>query len=238
MIYILHIESSTAVCSVSLARNGAIVDFEESFEGQNHAKLIGVYIEQLLMRNDLYMKDLSAVAISKGPGSYTGLRIGTSHAKGICYAQQIPLIAIDPLQAMCEQVKKLEHFKVSKNSKLIPMMDARRMEVYTATYSSENKLIANTSAKIINQDSFIDEYPNDELIFFGNGASKCKDIIKRNKVIFIDDIYCSAKNMINLAFEAYKNKVFVDTAYFEPFYLKEFVAITSKKSVIDLRQNK
>ncbi len=229
MTYILHIESSTTVCSVSIAKNGELIDYKESFEGQNHAKLVGLYVEQILKANDLKANDLKAVAISEGPGSYTGLRIGTSHAKGICYAQKIPLIAISPLQTMCEQVKKTENLEVSDNLILIPMIDARRMEVYTAAYSIKNELITNTSAKIINEDSFIKEYPNKELVIFGDGALKCKNIIKHDKAKFIDNIYCSAKDMVSLAFQAYVNKETVDTAYFEPFYLKEFVAIASKK---------
>ncbi|MFV0521715.1 MAG: tRNA (adenosine(37)-N6)-threonylcarbamoyltransferase complex dimerization subunit type 1 TsaB [Mangrovibacterium sp.] len=235
MSYILHIESSTSVCSVSLAKEGKTIDNRTNFEGQNHAKLIGVYIDQLFKDNNISAKQLAAVAVSEGPGSYTGLRIGTSHAKGICYAQQIPLITINPLQTLCEQAlhKDYNTIEDKKSAVYIALMDARRMEVYTASFNGSCQQISPVTAKIIDENSFLDEYPNQEIVLFGNGANKSVDILKHPRARFIPDVYCSAVDMCRLAYNAYLKQEFADVAYFEPFYLKDFIAGTPKKSVLE-----
>lgn len=235
MNYILHIESSTSVCSVSLAKDGKLIDSRIHFDGQNHAKLIGVYIDELFEKNKINASNLSAIAISEGPGSYTGLRIGTSHAKGMCYAQQIPLIAINPLQTLCAQALSKENTHINKpeSAVYIALMDARRMEVYTASFNNKCEQLTPVSSLIIDSESFLTEYADQEIVLFGNGAAKCQDVITHRNVKYISDIYCSAEDMCQLAYEAFQKEDFVDVAYFEPFYLKDFIAGTPKKSVLE-----
>ncbi|MFV0364905.1 MAG: tRNA (adenosine(37)-N6)-threonylcarbamoyltransferase complex dimerization subunit type 1 TsaB [Mangrovibacterium sp.] len=235
MTYILHIESSTSVCSVSLAKEGKLVDSKANFNGQNHAKLIGVFIDQLFQDNDISASQLAAVAVSEGPGSYTGLRIGTSHAKGMCYAQQIPLLVINPLQTLCEQAlqRNCETIEDKETAVFIALMDARRMEVYTASFNSKCEAIGEVEAKVIDEDSFGAEYPDREIVIFGNGAAKCVDVLKHPKVRYVADVHCHANDMCRLAFDAYRKAQFADVAYFEPFYLKDFIAGTPKKSVLE-----
>ncbi len=236
MTYILHIESSTSVCSVSLAKDGEIIALEESFEGQNHAKLIGIYIEKLLQASKIEASKLSAIAISEGPGSYTGLRIGTSHAKGMCYALNIPLITINPLCAMVEQFLDSEAGKLAKEKKnviLAPMIDARRMEVYTFLYHLENESNSDVIASVINEHHFEDIANDTTIYYFGSGAEKCSNIIAHPNAHYIANIYCSAKSMGKLAYNMFKAEEFANLAYFEPFYLKDFIAGTPKKSVLD-----
>ncbi|WP_372774059.1 tRNA (adenosine(37)-N6)-threonylcarbamoyltransferase complex dimerization subunit type 1 TsaB [Mangrovibacterium sp.] len=235
MAYILHLESSTSVCSVALALNGELVDLMESNEGQNHAKLLSVFAADLLSRNNLRPEQLEAVAVSEGPGSYTGLRIGVSLAKGLCYANQIPLIAVSPLQSMCEQVIS-QHKQLGVDELtdclLVPMIDARRMEVYTATYALPNHLIKAVSSEIINEQSFLDELSSKKILFFGNGAEKCKTHLTHPNATIIPGIETSAQFMCQLAWNAFQNKQFADLAYFEPFYLKDFIAGTPKKNIL------
>ncbi|MHA7112338.1 tRNA (adenosine(37)-N6)-threonylcarbamoyltransferase complex dimerization subunit type 1 TsaB [Sunxiuqinia elliptica] len=235
MALILNLESSTEVCSVSLSKNGKMIDYLENEEGQNHARLLSVYAEDLLRRNQLDFNQLDAVAISKGPGSYTGLRIGVSLAKGICYANQIPLIAISSLQAMSHHVStNLSEFKIqaSTDSLFCPMIDARRMEVYCSLYNSSNKEVQAVSAQIIEDDSFQELLQKQTVIFFGNGAAKCKAKINHPQAIFLDDVKTSAQFMCSLSQKAYENNEFEDVAYFEPFYLKNFIAGIPKKNIL------
>lgn len=235
MTYILHIESSTSVCSVSLAQDGKLMGSKSDFSGQNHAKLIGQYVEELLQENNITVKQLNAIAVSEGPGSYTGLRIGTSHAKGMCFALQIPLIAVNPLQTLCEQALRQEcaTIKHKEAAIYIALMDARRMEVYTASFNSKNEALSEVEAKIIDEESFLNEYSDQEIVIFGNGAAKCAELMKHPQMRHIADVHCHADDMCRLAFEAFQRKQFVDVAYFEPFYLKDFVAGTPKKSVLE-----
>jgi tRNA threonylcarbamoyladenosine biosynthesis protein TsaB len=232
---ILNLESSTEVCSVSLSENGETIGLAESTEGQNHARLLSVFVEQLMKENKLKFKQINAVAISKGPGSYTGLRIGVSLAKGLCYANQIPLIAISPLKAMSFHISSnLEKYHLANKKNLIfcPMIDARRMEVYTALYDWQGQEIEAVSAKVIDSLSFENYLQGRQLVFFGNGSFKCRAEIKHPNAIFIDDIKTSAQFMQALADEAYENNQFEDLAYFEPFYLKDFIAGIPKKNIL------
>lgn len=235
MALILNFESSTEVCSVSLSKNGALLDFIESDEGQNHARLLSVFAEKLMKNNQFQFSKLDAIAISKGPGSYTGLRIGVSLAKGICYANQIPLIATSSLKAMSNYVSShLDQFKIEANNNLLfcPMIDARRMEVYTALYHDQNKEIESVSAKVIDSESFKEQLKKYTVVFFGNGASKCQLTIQHPNAIFINNIKTSAQFMCSLSQEAYENNEFEDIAYFEPFYLKDFIAGIPKKNIL------
>lgn len=235
MSLILNLESSTEICSASLSRDGKVIDLIENDEGQNHARLLSVFVDELMNRNKIAFKELNAVAVSKGPGSYTGLRIGVSLSKGICYANQIPLIAVSPLQAMSSHVittLKDDLITNDENVLFCPMIDARRMEVYTALFNQSNQEIEPISAKVIDNSSFSTYLDNHKILFFGNGSAKCKDKINHPNALFIDQIKTSAQFMCLLAQEAYENKQFEDVAYFEPFYLKDFIAGIPKKNIL------
>ena len=229
---ILCLETSTAVCSVSLVDNGNVVALRESLDGQNHAEKITLFIDEVMKEVGVAYKDLDAIATSMGPGSYTGLRIGVSTAKGLCYAMEKPLIAIDTLAAMAEGFKDAETQRRKVNSQfstiLCPMIDARRMEAYTTIYNRALKEARKVQADIIDEHTY-DEWLNKGVVyFFGNGAEKCKEVIKHQNARFIDNIHPSARMMLPLAELAIAKNDYVDVAYFEPFYLKEFVAIKSK----------
>ena len=185
-------------------------------------------LEELLLENNLQSKDIDAVSVSEGPGSYTGLRIGVSVAKGFCYAKNIPLIAVSTLQAMAIMAQE---FVVDKNILFCPMIDARRMEVYSALFDSDATLKRGVVAEVIDDTSYSKELANTKIVFFGDGADKCKAMITDKNALFIPDIYPSAKYMAGLSQKAFDNNDFKDVAYFEPFYLKDFVALTSKKKL-------
>jgi tRNA threonylcarbamoyladenosine biosynthesis protein TsaB len=228
---IINIETSTEVCSVSLCKDGKLIALRENTEGLNHAKLLTLFIEELMKEAKLEFKDLDAISVSKGPGSYTGLRIGVSTAKGLCYGANIPIIAIGTLQSLCvAAIKQAEN--LDDNTWFCPMIDARRMEVFCAFYNNNNEQQIDIKAEIIDNDSFKDILDQRKVVFFGNGAEKCKESITHENAIFIDNIQCSSSNMASLSHEAYKNKSFEDIAYFQPFYLKDFVAIPSKKNLL------
>lgn len=232
---ILIIESSTEICSVSILKNGKLLDFLESDEGQNHARLVTVFADELLKRNNIKASDLKAVAASKGPGSYTGLRIGTSAAKGICYAANIPLIAVGTLEAMAKHVSlNLEEYQIPSNRPLLfcPMIDARRMEVYSMLLNNSGEILKPITAEIIDEAFLHEELELNTVIFFGNGSAKCETVINSPNAFFLKNINASARYMTELVWEAYNNKHFEDVAYFEPFYLKDFVVTVSKKSVL------
>jgi len=234
MATILIIETSTEVCSVALTRDGKLLDLIESKEGQNHARLTTVFAEQLLSRNNIKPGELSAVAVSKGPGSYTGLRIGVSTAKGICYASQIPLIAVGTLEAMAKHVA-LNHAAYHIPEKLstlyCPMIDARRMEVYSMLLDKNGTTLKPISANIIEESFLADELRENQIVFFGNGAEKCKETITSPNALFVSQVEASAKHICELVWLAYNQKQFEDLAYFEPFYLKDFVVTQSKKNI-------
>ena len=230
---ILCIETGTGVCSVALAEDGNLLSLRESGEGRGHAQNLSVYIDEILRENNLTCGDLSAVAISIGPGSYTGLRIGSSLAKGICFAGNIPLIAISTLQAMT--VGALADFEADildieniDDYIIAPMIDARRMEVYTQLFNSKGEALNEISAEIITDNSF-ESYKENNFLIFGDGAEKCKDSLNVKSVSF-ENISPSARNMVSLAHIYFKEQNFVDIAYFEPLYLKEFIGTTKKKN--------
>ncbi len=235
MSLILNIETSTAVCSVALSRDGKLLSLKEDTAGMKHASHLTLFIEEILQENNLKVSDLDAVAISMGPGSYTGLRIGVSTAKGICYGAGIPLIAVSTLQSLTKLVlQKNEYLQQVKNLEtayFCPMIDARRMEVYTAFYDNKAQQQREISADIIDENSFADALKNREIVFFGDGAEKCKSVLESNFGIFIDDVQASALGMIELSYEKFKHQQFEDVAYFEPFYLKDFVATTPQKKI-------
>ncbi len=228
MAVILLIETATPVCSVALSGDGQLLAIKESNEQNIHSSVITVFIEQAAREAGYKLRELDAVAVSMGPGSYTGLRIGVSTAKGLCYALDIPLIAVQTLKSMANGARD----RIKENSKscrekilLCPMIDARRMEVYSALYDTDLKEIQPASAKIIDQKSFSDYLRENCVYFFGNGAPKCRDALGTwPNARFLDDFIPSARFMISLAQEKYNLKKFEDLAYFEPFYLKDFIA--------------
>lgn len=234
MAVILILETSTDVCSVALMKDGQIIDMTESKDGQNHARLVTVFADKLMERNNIKPIDLVAVAVSKGPGSYTGLRIGVSTAKGICYASHIPLIGIGTLEAMAAHVmsiKKKYNIPEDVSSLFCPMIDARRMEVYTMLLDENGTILKPVTAEIIDEAFLANELLEKQLVVFGNGSAKCIPFLKSANVIFVDGIEASAQHMGKLVWQAYINKQFENVAYFEPFYLKDFVATVSKKNM-------
>lgn len=235
MAAILIIETSTEICSVALTQNGQVIDSIESGEGQNHARLTSVFAEQLLKRNNLTIKELAAVAVSRGPGSYTGLRIGVSTAKGICYAGNIPLIAVGTLEAMAKHVS-LNHsqygIQETKPTLYCPMIDARRMEVFSMLLDNNGQTIKPVTAEVIDESFLSEEMKLHQVIFFGNGSEKCKNVIQGENAVFIGKVVASANHMAELAWQAYTKQQFEDVAYFEPFYLKDFVVTVSKKNML------
>jgi len=235
MALILNIETSTEVCSVALALDGNVIHSRENLTGQNHAMLVTVFIDELLAESNITMEQLDAVAVSGGPGSYTGLRIGVSVAKGLCYASRKPLIAITSLEAMAHHViHNPEIFQQTKTGSTLfcPMIDARRMEVYTSFYDRNGVQIRGIQADIIDHQSYLSFLDNNNsVLFFGNGAAKCRDAISHPNAVFINGIITSAENMVPLAERDFKLKKFVDVAYYEPFYLKDFVATIPVKNI-------
>lgn len=215
MSYILHIETATKVCSVALSKGNELLNILEFHdENYSHSEKLNLLIIDLLKESQIDFKQLAAVAISSGPGSYTGLRIGASTAKGICYGLEIPLIAVNTLATLCEMTT------IDKGIK-VPMIDARRMEVFTAIYNQQNELIKPDYNLIVDENSFSDY--QEPIYLFGNGASKLKEILNHNSNIhFLDHVKCSAKGMIKLASQKFIENDFVDVAYFEPNYGKEF----------------
>lgn len=224
---ILCIETATNICSVSLCHNNNILANRNSDEDKSHASRLTVFIKEILTQCDITTDELDAIAISKGPGSYTGLRIGTSTAKGISFASSLPLIAVDTPFAMFHGAKALGQFDY-----YCPMIDARRMEVYTAMYNHKGDTVKQISAEVVHEKLFEDILSKGRTLFFGNGAEKCREIIKHKNAVFSDSFCLSADFLCTPASIAFNNKQFEDTAYFEPFYLKDFIAIKSKKNIL------
>ncbi|MCQ2973657.1 MAG: tRNA (adenosine(37)-N6)-threonylcarbamoyltransferase complex dimerization subunit type 1 TsaB [Bacteroidales bacterium] len=232
MSYFINIETSTDICSVALSQDNNVIDFKENHE-RNHAASIGVYIQELLNNNNLKVKDLAGVAICKGPGSYTGLRIGTSTGKGLAYQADIKLIAVDTLQAMALHVADNFDYCCDKNNCIIcSTIDAGRNEAYTELFDIQNNCIKKCEAIIFDENSFNDILINKKIIFVGNAVDKISKIIKNENAIFINDVLPSATYMAKLTNKQFLNNDFVDVAYFEPFYLKDFIAIKSNKNVL------
>ena len=224
MSLILQIETATQTCSIALSENGKLLHIIEKTDRNIHASNITLFIEQVLKQSNKTMRDLNAIAVSMGPGSYTGLRIGVSTAKGLCYALDIPLIAVNTLEAMASGFKS-KCFSVQPNTVFCPMIDARRMEVYCAIFDDSLKVLMPTEAKIIDENSFREVLKSNVVYFFGDGAAKCEDILGLNSnARVMDDYQNSAKDLTLPALEKFENKDFVDVAYFEPFYLKDFIA--------------
>lgn len=221
MTYILQIETATRNCSVALSKDGQTVICKEIAEsGYSHAEKLHLFIEEILQEAQLQFKDLSAIAVSQGPGSYTGLRIGVSAAKGLCYSLNIPLLAIDTLEALARKL-------VVQNGVIIPMIDARRMECYTAVFDVHYHKVRTVQSEIIDENSFGEL--EDTIHFVGDGAAKCKTVLSADKFVYHDEmIFPSANEISAIAYDKYKKNDTVDVAYFEPFYLKDFMLPSAK----------
>jgi tRNA threonylcarbamoyladenosine biosynthesis protein TsaB len=228
---ILCIETATGICSAALCDFSGVVDVREAPPGMSHASQLTVLINSLLGEASVTPASLDAIAVSKGPGSYTGLRIGVSVAKGIAYGAGIPLIAINTLTAMCYGYLAQNPIYDEDKTLLCPMIDARRMEVYNALFSVNASMVRETSADIISEDSFRQELASGKIIFFGTGAAKCKTIISSSNAVFVDDFSLSASYLHIPSVAALKARRFEDVAYFEPYYLKEFIATIPKKLI-------
>lgn len=226
MATILNIETATGVCSVALAVDGKVISIRESHTRNSHAERITLFCEEVISESGLLFQDLDAVAVSMGPGSYTGLRIGVSTAKGYCFALDKPLIAIPTLQSMAAGMMK----KVNDSNQLFcPMIDARRMEVYAAIFDRALNEVRPTAAVIIDEDSFSNELQNEEVYFAGDGAEKCNVILSHQEhAYFLDDFHTSSAHMALLSESKFNLQQFEDVAYFEPFYLKDFIAGTPR----------
>ena len=220
---IILIETSTSLCSVALAENGAITAYRESSAPKAHASLTAVFVQEVLAERGLALSDCDAVCVSKGPGSYTGLRVGVSTAKGLCFGSGKPLVAVGTLDTLVAQADN------SQFRFIIPMIDARRMEVYSAVFE-DSRQITETSPVIVDENSFSEYLEQGPCLFIGDGAGKCADVIRHQNAHFCQ---CNPKAsaMLHPAMEALNEKRFEDVAYFEPFYLKEFVATVSKKKL-------
>jgi tRNA threonylcarbamoyladenosine biosynthesis protein TsaB len=217
--YILNIETATKNCSVALAKNGETILCKEMAEqGFSHAEKLHLFIEEIIQEAGITFSDLSAVAVSQGPGSYTGLRIGVSAAKGLCYALEIPLISVDTLTVLANQLQ-------IENGIIIPMIDARRMEVYSAIFNAKKEMIREVQAEILTDSSFSDI--EDAVYFVGDSNEKAKTILTKSNFNFVDTIfYPSAKEMSAISYKKFLNNSFEDVAYFEPYYLKDFMLQT------------
>lgn len=220
---ILQIETATTVCSVALAQEGRLIALRERNERNVHAEVVTIYIDEVMKEAGVTFAGLDAVAVSCGPGSYTGLRIGVSTAKGLCFASDKPLIAVETLAAMTAGV--IASNLTGDAQLLCPMIDARRMEVYTALYDLNGNNIEPTNAAIIDENSFADQLANNKILFFGDGAEKCREALGGSpNALFLGDFVNSAAHLTTIAQQKFEAKQFEDVAYFEPFYLKDFIA--------------
>lgn len=226
---ILHIETSTSVCSVAATQDGEVIFTKKDFDGPSHATLLGVFVDEALSFIDSHAIPLDAVAVSCGPGSYTGLRIGVSMAKGICYGRNLPLIAVPTLRVLCVPV--LLRHDLPEDALLCPMLDARRMEVYAAVYDRALNEVRKVGADIVDEQSYAEYLEQGPVYFFGNGAAKCREKLTHPNARFIDEVHPLADMMMPLAERAVAEQRYEDLAYFEPFYLKEFVASLPKNKL-------
>ncbi len=234
MSLILCIETGTDICSVGIARDGELMSLRESDQGRDHAKQVAVFVDELLRETGVKPDELDAVAVGMGPGSYTGLRIGVSFAKGLCYGLNIPLLAVGSLEALTDvAIKDYEAGIIQvegwDEAFLCPMVDARRMEVYTQIFNSRCEAQSEVSAEIITEDSFSQWRAKGKLVIFGNGAAKCQEMLP--DAIYID-VAPSARGLTRIAHQLFEAGKTVDIAYFEPFYLKDFVVIPSQKKLL------
>lgn len=234
MALILSIETGTDICSVGLARDGELLSLRESDQSRDHAKKVALFVDELLSQTGIAPEELDAVAVGMGPGSYTGLRIGVSFAKGLCYGLQIPLIAVGSLDALVEVAKEDNEAGILdveswEKAILCPMVDARRMEVYTQIFASDGTPLSEVSAEIVTEESFSQWREKGEFVIFGNGAAKCQEVLKDVKYI---EVVPSARGLVCLAEQRFSEGKVEDIAYFEPFYLRDFVVIPSKKKLL------
>ena len=225
MAIILNIETATTNCSVSLSKEGETFALQEDNSKQySHAERLHLYIDDLLKQNNIKPTELDAIAVSKGPGSYTGLRIGVSAAKGLCFSLDKPLISVSTLEALARQVK-------AEDGLIVPMLDARRMEVYSAVFDASFNTVREIEAQILDAQSFASYLENGKVYFIGNGVEKTKTLITHENAVFIEDKLPSANEMSVIANNKYKKNDIEDVAYFEPYYLKDFVALKPKPKV-------
>ena len=231
MAIILNIETATKNCSVSIAYKGEVLVLKELNDlNYSHAEKLHPFINAALKEANLTIKEIDAVAVSKGPGSYTGLRIGVSAAKGICFAIDKPLISIETLTSLSTAISV-------DDGVVVPMLDARRMEVYAAVFSAKNKVVREIKAEIIDEHSFSDYLEKGNVYFLGDGAQKCQPILTHENAVFIADKFPSAKEMATLSFDKFLKKQFEDVAYFEPFYLKDFLVVPEKKKKLLFKES-
>jgi len=234
MASILCLETSTEVCSVALSVDGIVRGEREDKSGRNHALMLTCFVEEVMKKEGISFANLDAIAVSGGPGSYTGLRIGVSTAKGLCYAAGLPLIAIPSLEAMAHKViHDAPRYGLPADESMLycPMIDARRMEVYAAIYNQQMHIVRNIQADIVDHLSFTDLLLHQKVVFFGNGADKCKSSIQHPNALFLDHITTSASYMAVPAETAFQTSAFVDVAYYEPYYLKDFVATIPSRNI-------
>lgn len=234
MALILCIETGTDICSVGLSRDGELISLRESDEGRDHAKRVGVFVDELLRENDVAPDELDAIAVGMGPGSYTGLRIGVSFAKGMCYGLQIPLVAVGSLDALAQVAIEDNEAGILDvdnwdDAVLCPMVDARRMEVYTRLFDAKGEALSEVSAEIVTEESFVEWRKDRQLVIFGNGAAKCREVLPDATYV---NITPSARGLARLAEQRLQEGKTEDIAYFEPFYLKDFIVIPSKKKLL------
>ena len=221
---ILYIETATDVCSVALSKGAEIIGLKEEAGGNNHAKHLLPFVDEVLKQAEASMTDINGVAVSIGPGSYTGLRIGVSTAKGIAYTAGIPVMAISTLESIAQGAKTLWSGTSTETVQIIPMIDARRMEVFTTRYDFNMQSLEEISSKIVDENTFAELLSKEKVLFCGNGMPKCKEILSAFPNAKFMDAPISAKNMLPAALRKWQNQEFEDVAYFEPFYLKEYVA--------------
>ena len=241
---ILNIETATTVCSVSLSHEGRLLYERTSYDGPSHASLLGIFVDDAVKQARKLGQQIDAIAISSGPGSYTGLRIGVSMAKGLCFGWNIPLISIPTLKLLAYKAIQLVSGRHATSQQAIDletsgealycaMLDARRMEVFTALFDGSLQKVRETEAVIVTASTYTSLLEKQRVYFFGNGADKCKDFIQSPHAAFLDDIHPSASDMVALSEQAYRAGHFEDVAYFEPFYLKDFVATIPKNKILE-----
>ena len=229
---IINIETATTVCSVAVSEKGEVIYEKASFDGPSHASLLGVFIESAVDEIRLQGVKIDAVAVSSGPGSYTGLRIGVSMAKGLCFGWNVPLLSIPTLDILALKAAKSVVDEENTESLFCVMLDARRMEVYSAIYDRSLKKIRDTESVVVTDETYLSLLEEQKIYFFGNGADKCKSVISSSNAVFIDDLCPLASDMALLSEHAFVEKKFENVAYFEPFYLKDFIATTPKNKII------
>jgi len=222
---ILQIETATASCSVALSKDSKVLAEKQAVGRNLHAGMITLFIDEVLSKAGFSYANLDAIAVSCGPGSYTGLRIGVSTAKGLCFGLDKPLIAIETLTAMAQGIMGMDEYSTNPNLVLCPMIDARRMEVYTAFFNMQGERLQETAAAIVDENSFGDILKNNEVLFFGDGAEKCFNVLKANpNARYLPGFENSAAHLSQLAQQKFTANQFEDVAYFEPYYLKDFIA--------------